>query len=566
MSFDGLFTQALVYELDQKLIGGRVSKIQQPYKNEVILRIRSQKKNHHLLLSAHPQYARIQLTDIAFENPQSPPQFCMIMRKHLEGAILENIIQIENDRIVELRFKSRDELGDVHDVVLIIEIMGRHSNVILLNKKEEKIIDTIRHISSSQNSYRTLLPGANYIPAPVQDKKNPFKFNDDLILEGKTDADHVRFIQQTFQGFGKDSAQEVIHRVNQNEGKNPTEVLKGFLSCFTEHQYSPTLTRSKNSEYFTPLSYNVLSGEKMEFSSLSVLMDTYYGNKAERDRVKQQANDLFHIIKTELTKNENKIDKMKKELAQTKDADEYRVKGEILTSFLHEVSQGDQSVVLKNYYDDNDPIEIHLDPQKSPAENAQKHFTRYQKLKKRKIHLTKQVKQTKNEIVYLESILAQLDVASTRDIEEVREELRQGGYMKQKQKYKKSKKRSKPSEPDQYIASDGTLLMVGKNNLQNDRLTMRIANKSDWWLHAKDIPGSHVVIRNENPTEEIVEQAANLAAYFSKYRLSSSVPVDAVQIKHVRKPNGAKPGYVIYDNQQTYFVTPDEELIKKMKK
>lgn len=565
MSFDGLFTHALVYELSENLIGGRVSKIQQPYENEIILRIRSNRKNHNLLLSAHPQYARIQLTEISFENPQHPPQFCMMMRKHLDGAILETINQIENDRIVEFTFKSRDELGDVKDVVLIAEIMGRHSNIILLNENEEKIIDTIRHISSNQNTYRTLLPGATYIPAPTQEKQNPFAFDGEFDLQEESTKDSVRFIQGTFQGFGKDSSQEVIYKIEKDKNSSPSEVFQEFLDPYRTKSFSPTLTVIGTKEYFTAIDYSTLDGEKMHFNSLSELMDHYYGNKAERDRVKQQANDLYHIIKNELEKNEKKIIKMKEELAQTEYADDYRVKGEILTAFLHEVSQGDTSVTLENFYQNNETIDIDLDPQKRPAENAQKYFSHYQKLKKRKNHLTKQVKLTKQEIIYLESVLTQLNVASPRDIEEVREELRQGAYIKKKDKQKKSNKKSKPTEPDTYKASDGTLIMVGKNNLQNDRLTTRTAHKNDWWLHAKDIPGSHVIIKDEEPSEKTVEEAANLAAYFSKYRLSSSVPIDLVQIKNVRKPNGAKPGYVIYEGQTTYFVTPDKNLIKKMK-
>lgn len=565
MSFDGLFTHALVAELRETLVGGRVSKIQQPYDNEVVLKIRANRKNHQLLLSAHPQYARIQLTEIPFENPSQPPQFCMMMRKHLDGGILDDIKQVENDRVVEFTFKSRDELGDIHHIVLIAEIMGRHSNVLLVNKDEEKIYDTIRHISSSQNSYRTLLPGATYIPAPTQDKKDPFTFDGKLSVEGNTTKDQIKSIQQQFQGFGRDSAQEVIYQLEKHSDDAPSVVFQKFLAPYKENRFSPTLTKKQRKENFTAIDYEGLDGEREYFNTLSELMDRYYGNKAERDRTQQQANDLFSLIKNELDKNKKKLKKMEKELEQTQFADEERVKGEVLTAYLHVVNQGDESVTLDNFYEENQPIEIALDPQKSPSENAQRYFSRYQKLKKRKTHLTKQLSSTRGEITYLESVLHQLEVAAPSDIEEIREELQQGKYIKNKQKGNRKKKKKKASKPDQFESSDGTTIYVGKNNLQNDQLTMRTANKTDWWLHAKDIPGSHVIVRSDDPTEETLEEAAHLAAYYSKYQQSASVPVDAVQVKHIRKPNGAKPGYVIYEGQTTYFVTPDEALVKKMK-
>lgn len=565
MSFDGLFTHALVAELRETLVGGRVSKIQQPYDNEVVLKIRANRKNHQLLLSAHPQYARIQLTEIPFENPSQPPQFCMMMRKHLDGGILDDIKQVENDRVVEFTFKSRDELGDIHHIVLIAEIMGRHSNVLLVNKAEEKIYDTIRHISSSQNSYRTLLPGATYIPAPTQDKKDPFMFDGKLSVEGNTTKDQIKSIQQQFQGFGRDSAQEVIYQLEKHSDDAPSVVFQKFLAPYKENRFSPTLTKKQRKENFTAIDYEGLEGEREHFNTLSELMDRYYGNKAERDRTQQQANDLFSLIKNELDKNKKKLKKMEKELEQTQFADEERVKGEVLTAYLHVVNQGDESVTLENFYEENQPIEIALDPQKSPSENAQRYFSRYQKLKKRKTHLTKQLSSTRGEITYLESVLHQLEVAAPSDIEEIREELQQGKYIKNKQKGNRKKKKKKASKPDQFESSDGTTIYVGKNNLQNDQLTMRTANKTDWWLHAKDIPGSHVIVRSDDPTEETLEEAAHLAAYYSKYQQSASVPVDAVQVKHIRKPNGAKPGYVIYEGQTTYFVTPDEALVKKMK-
>ena len=277
----------------------------------------------------------------------------------------------------------------------------------------------------------------------------------------------------------------------------------------------------------------------------------------------QQTNDLSQLLKNEQKKNINKLKKLKSERKQAQEAEQYRVKGEVLTAYMHQVEQGMDQISLENFYEDNEMITIELDPEKSPAQNAQGYFKNYQRLNSRKKHLAQQIPLTIQEIDYIDSLLAQLDIASSGDIEDIRDELRDEGYLRKQKNQKKRK--SKASKPEQFYSTDGDLILVGKNNKQNDQLTMRSANKSDYWLHTKDIPGSHVVIRNSQPSEQTLEEAAILAAYFSKYRMSSSVPVDYTQVKHVHKPNGAKPGYVIYDNQQTLFVTPSAKKVKSLK-
>jgi len=564
MSFDGLFTHAMVHELNETLQNGRISKIYQPYNNEIVLRIRANRKNHDVLISAHPQYSRIQITETPFENPKQPPHFCMIMRKYLESAFLKEIKQFENDRIVEFNFTSRDELGDEQEIVLISEIMGRHSNILLVEKNKNKIIDTIRHISPSQNSYRTLLPGAEFIPAPAQDNVNPFEFEGEFNLQGHNTKEKVKDIQSTFQGFSRIAAKELLYQIDQHPDDAATNVFHKFMTPFVNNNYDPSLfVGEKNS--FAPIEFESIDKRVEHYESLSALLDRFYYNKAEKDRVNQQVHDLISLVKNSYQKNKKKLDKIEKEYEQTKYADDYRVKGEVLTAYLHEVNQGDKEIELANFYENNEPILIELDPQKSPADNAQKYFSRYQKMKNRKKQLSRQIKLTKNEVYYLDSVLTQLEDATTEDIEEIRDELRQEGYGKKKQKNKSNKnKKSKESKPRHFESSDGTLIMVGKNNRQNDKLTMRTANKTDWWLHTKNIPGSHVIIRSEDPSEETIEEAANLAAYYSKYRSSSSVPVDIVQVKYVNKPKGGKPGFVTYEGQDTYFVTPSEELVNRL--
>lgn len=562
MSFDGLFVHSLTNELKNQLEGGRISKIQQPYANEVILKIRANRKNVSLLLSAHPQYARVQLTETPFENPLSPPQYCMILRKYLDGAVIESIEQKENDRQLTFSFLSRNELGDMEHLSLIVEIMGRHSNILLVNKEDNRLIDAIRHVPASQNTYRTLLPGAEYRSAPEQNKHNPFTYEGPFPISDLSLAEKVKWIQSTLQGFGKDSAKELAYRFETQANDVPKAVYQQYIHSYSPENIRPTLTKMDNKEFFTPFEYKHLDGYKEHFRSLSQLMDRYYLEKAERDRVNQQSHDLTQLVKTFFQKNEKKLSILTKELKDTEKADDFKVKGEVLTAYLHEVSRGMDKIELPNFYEEDAPLTIKLDSQKSPAENAQRYFSKYQKLKNAKLHLTKQIKATKYELKYFDTLLTQLDIASLSDLEEIRQELREGNYLKKKAS---KKKKQKKSQPEQFISTDGTPILVGKNNTQNDELTMKKARKNHWWAHAKDIPGSHVIIEDSEPTDQTIKEACLLAAYYSKYRLSSSVPVDVVQVRHIKKPNGAKPGYVIYEGQTTYYVTPSDSIIRELK-
>lgn len=563
MSFDGLFTHSMILELKENIMGGRITKVYQPYDNEIVIRIRANRQNHDLLVSAHPQYARMQLTNISFNNPQEPPHFCMILRKHLENGFLKSIEQVGNDRIVELQVSSRNELGDEQDIVLVVEIMGRHSNLILVDRTNDRIINSIKPIPPSQNSYRTILPGASYIQAPRQeDKVNPFEFKNTTELIGESLKDTTQLIQSNLEGFARQSAKELAHQLMNDDNTHTEKTYQDFIQQFKLTNLKPTLYKNDKKEKFAPFSYQTLDGDTEEFSSLSELLDRYYDQKAERDRVHQLASDLYTIINNELNKNKKKLVKMNRDLEETKLTDSYRIQGEVLTAYLHLVEQGMTEITLDNFYD-NEKITIELDPQKSPSENAQYYFSRYQKMKKRKKHLTKQIQVTNMEIDYLESVLTQLDVVSLDDIEEIRDELRSEGYIKSKSKSKKRSK-SKKSKPHHFRSTDGDDILVGRNNTQNDELTMRKANRTDWWLHTQNIPGSHVIIRSDDPSEQTFIEAAHIAAYYSKSRESASVPVDSVQVKYINKPNGAKPGFVTYEGQNTYFVTPTKELVDKL--
>ncbi|KAF1296074.1 hypothetical protein BAU15_12405 [Enterococcus sp. JM4C] len=566
MSFDGIFTHAMVQELQTQLLSGRLSKIHQPYENEVVLVIRARGKNQRLLLSAHPSYARVQLTEIAYGNPDTPPNFVMMLRKHLEGAILESIHQVENDRVIHFSFSKRNELGDLQDIVLVVELMGRHSTIILLNKETGKILDAIKHIGSSQNTYRSILPGVEYIAPPLQTQKNPFEADKEQVFHILSQADELSgsYLQQQFQGLGRDTADELAYRLKERPNEKMA-VWAEFIAA--SQQVKPTLTVLGQKELFTPFEYESLKTQTgaalTHYETLSQLLDAYYGDKAEKDRVKQQGGELLRKMENELKRNQSKLKKREKTLADSENAEEFRREGELLTTFMTQVPRGAEKVELENYYEENQPIIIKLNPALTPNQNAQKYFQKYQKLKNAVKLIGKQIQETKEEIAYLESVLAQLEIAGPMDLSVIKEELTEQGYIR-KRKTKKQKQEKK-SQPERFLSSDGTQILVGKNNLQNDQLTLKTARKTDHWLHAKDIPGSHVIIKSDQPSDETIMEAAELAAFYSKFRHSAQVPVDVVQVKHIKKPNGAKPGYVIYENQKTVFVTPEETVVESLR-
>ena len=550
MSFDGFFLHHMVEELRRELVNGRIQKINQPFEQELVLQIRSNRQSHRLLLSAHPVFGRIQLTQTTFENPAQPSTFIMVLRKYLQGALIESIEQVENDRIVEMTVSNKNEIGDHIQATLIIEIMGKHSNILLVDKSSHKILEVIKHVGFSQNSYRTLLPGSTYIAPPSTEALNPFTIKDEKLFEIlQTQETTAKNLQSLFQGLGRDTANEL-------ERILVSEKLSTFRNFFNQ-ETKPCLTETS----FSPVPFANQVGEP--FTSLSDLLDTYYKDKAERDRVKQQASELIRRVENELQKNRHKLKKQEKELLATDNAEEFRQKGELLTTFLHQVPNDQDQVILDNYYT-NQPITIALDKALTPNQNAQRYFKRYQKLKEAVKYLTDLIEETKATILYLESVETVLNQAGLEEIAEIREELIQTGFIRRRQREKIQKRK----KPEQYLASDGkTIIYVGRNNLQNEELTFKMARKEELWFHAKDIPGSHVVISgNLDPSDEVKTDAAELAAYFSQGRLSNLVQVDMIEVKKLNKPTGGKPGFVTYTGQKTLRVTPDPEKIASMKK
>ncbi|HCT83035.1 fibronectin/fibrinogen-binding protein [Streptococcus infantarius subsp. infantarius] len=548
MSFDGFFLHHLTKELQDELLYGRIQKVNQPFEHELVLTIRNNRKNYKMLLSAHPVFGRLQITKTDFQNPQTPNTFTMIMRKYLQGAVIENITQIENDRVLEIAFSNKNEIGDNIKVTLVVEIMGKHSNIILIDKAESKIIESIKHIGFSQNSYRTILPGSTYIAPPKTDAKNPFTVSDEKLFEILQTEDLApRHLQKLFQGLGRDTAENLAAQLSDDK-------LKQFRAFFAR-PVQPNMTDKS----FAAVPFDK-SGQT--FDSLSELLDVFYQDKAERDRVNQQSSDLIHRVQTELDKNIKKLAKQEKELAATENAEEFRQKGELLTTYLSMVPNNQDQVELDNYYT-NEKITIALDKSLTPNQNAQRYFKKYQKLKEAVKHLTGLIEETKHTITYLESVETALSHASISDIEDIREELVETGFVKRRTRDKRHKRK----KPEQYLASDGkTIIMVGRNNLQNDELTFKMAKKGELWFHAKDIPGSHVLIKdNLNPSDEVKTDAAELAAYYSKARLSNLIQVDMIEAKKLNKPTGAKPGFVTYTGQKTLRVTPTEEKINSMR-
>ncbi|WP_332372365.1 NFACT family protein [Lactococcus cremoris] len=537
MSFDGIFLHHMTAKL-QPLVGGRIQKINQPFDQELVLTIRSAGKSHKLLLSAHPVFGRVQLTKTDFQNPQNPNNFVMILRKYLAGAFLEKIEQVENDRQIIFHISTKDEIGDSLKIALIAEIMGKHSNIILLEKTSQKIIESIKHIGFSQNQYRTILPGSTYIAPPASNATDPFKATDEEIF----DALQTEQLQQKFQGIGRDS--------------------KIALTGLSVKEFKEKLLTVKPSIYPTDNFSSIqLTDDFVSFDSLSEMLDVYYADKAERDRVKQVAASVIKKIQNELKKNRDKLKKQERELLATDNAEIFRQKGELLNTFLNQVPNDKTSVTLENYYT-NEPLDIALNPALSPAQNAQRYFHRYQKLKQAVKFLGEQIAKTKETIHYLESVESNLENADVPEIADIREELIQTGYIKQK--YRNKKQKMLP--PEKYQAEDGTIILVGKNNLQNEQVSFKLSRRGDLWFHVKDIPGSHVLITgNPNPSDETITFAGELAAYFSKARYSNLVQVDVLDVKKLHKPTGTAPGFVTYDREKTIRVTPDEAVIKSRK-
>ncbi|MDT2761496.1 NFACT RNA binding domain-containing protein [Aerococcus urinaeequi] len=550
MSFDGMFTHALIKELNTTFAGGRIHKIQQPYEMELVLTIRANRKNHKLLISAHPSFGRIQVTEQAYNNPETPPNFTMVLRKYVEGNIIDSIEQYDNDRIILFNLTRRDELGDASQQQLIVEIMGRHSNIFLLDK-DKKIIDAIKHVPMYQNTFRTILPGATYQLPPIQNQVNPFKVGENF--ESDKSLMTAKFLQSQLMGLGRDSAIELASLI-EKDSRKPYQVIQDFCADFENP--NPTLVVQDDKQHFLVFPYTTISGEESHYDDLSALLTAYYAKKSKHDYVRQVGNAIIQVVEKNLTHQHKRLANLNQDMEKSSKADTFQLKGELLTTFLYQIEKGQTEVTLANYYDNDQPITISLDPALTPSQNAQKYYHKYNKLRNAINHIEKQKVVAEAEIQYLESIQTQLNFAEPNELADIRDELIDQGYLKKQKQDKKKRSNNASAKPREYKTAEGNRILVGRNNKQNDQLTLRQANKNHYWFHTKDIPGSHVILETNDPSEAEITQAAELAAAYSKYSQSNNVPVDYTQVKHVKKPNGSKPGFVNYFEQKTIFVTP----------
>lgn len=621
MALDGIVTKAIVHEL-QPFIGARVGKIYQPSTHDLIFILRGSGGGGKLLLSANPTYPRLHLTERNTLNPAEAPMFCMLLRKHCEGGTIESITQVGMERIIHIQIRTRDELGDVSAKKIIIELMGRHSNIILTDLTTGTIIDGIHHVTPSISSYRVVMPGIEYTAPPQQHKLNPLEIDKASFVKLAADAEEAALLASTeietepeeiiegeiaellksleepkpdgsggpapsidpigwmvhaFSGISPLIAGEIVRNSSASTSSEqtsrhalaPEDLWNAFnvvLEPVRKNEFAPMSgANAKGKPVYSAIPLTLPDENPKHYSSISACLEDYYGDKAERDTVKQRVSDLIRFLSNEKSKNIKKLANLQKDLEEAQDADQFRIWGELLFASLHAVSKGDKTATLVNYYDENQAeITIPLDPLLNPSDNAQRYFKKYNKYKNSLLVINEQLVKTREEITYMETLLQQLAHASLHDIEEIREELVSQGYLRDRSKKGKKKKKSVRPTLQVFTSSEGVEIYVGKNNLQNEYVTNRLASANDTWLHTKDIPGSHVVIRSENFGDATLEEAAQLAAYFSQAKQSSSVPVDCTLIRHVRKPSGAKPGFVIYDHQKTLFVTPDEERIKTL--
>lgn len=563
MAFDGLFTTAMVYEL-QSLQDGRISRIHQPNGHEVLLTIRAQRQNFRLLVSIHPSYARVHLTEEAQTNPPEPLNFCMVLRKHLEGGFITAVEQSDTDRVITMSIRARNEIGDEVERILYIEIMGRHSNMILVDPARNLIVDSLKHLPPSVNSYRTILPGQPYIPAPPQDKANPFTILEEQFHTILPSIETGRDFVHHFSGFSPINGEELFYRLQNGTPETAYPIFQTFLASFNSNQRQPMIAEKSGRTIFSATTLTSANKVETEFPTVSALLDQFYFERAKRERVKSQAADLERWLNNEIAKLKTKMKKLEKEELAAGKLDTFQLYGELLTANGYMIEKGQTEATVENYYEQGTTVTIPLDPQKTAIDNAQRYYARYSKAKNALIMIAEQLLIAKDDIDYFEMVKQQVLQASPDDIAEIREELNELGLMKARGKNKRQK--VKKPKPETYLSSTGIQISVGKNNKQNDHLTFKMASRHDIWLHTKDIPGSHVVIHSDAPDEQTLNEAAILAAYFSKARASSSVPVDYTAVKQVKKPNGSKPGFVIYFEQKTVFVTPDENLVRALAK
>ncbi|WP_297435006.1 NFACT family protein [uncultured Clostridium sp.] len=567
MALDGIFMYNLTNELKESLIGSKIDKINQPEKDEIILTIRG-KENKKLLISSSSTYPRIHFTNIPKANPLKAPTFCMLMRKYLCSGRIVNIEQLDLDRVLTFTIEAKDELGFESHYKLIIEIMGRHSNISLVRERDGKVMESIKHLNASQNSFRVLYPGVDYVYPPKSSKINILDFNFDTIKDFFKE-NQVEFNEKFFSGIltgvAKTYSKELYNKyINEYDKELVLTILFDFLTKEKDNILTSNkhIIYSKNgliTDFYSKDLEVYKDYSKEELPSASELLETFYSKKDKQDRLTAKSVNIQRLVHTNTDRCLKKVKILNNTLADCAKKDEYKIKGELLTSYIYSFKKGDKDTTVLNYYntDEEEYVTIPLDIHKTPSENVQRLFKRYNKLKTAELEALKQLKLAQAELDYLYSVSTNLaNVDNYAEIDEIKNELIATSYIRFRRDPRKKVKKEKVSKPMHFKSKEGIDIFVGKNNIQNDLLTLKSSDKRFTWLHTKDIPGSHVVIASFEFSDETLLEAATLAAFYSKGQGSTKVPVDYTLIKNVKKPSGAKPGMVTYSTNKTLFIDP----------
>ena len=579
MAFDGITIANITKELNDKLLGGRIRKIAQPENDELILTIKSAEGNFRLLISASASLPLIYLTENNKPSPMTAPNFCMLLRKHIENGKLVGISQPGLERIIRFDIEHLDELGDLRRKTLVVEIMGKHSNIIFCDEND-RIIDSIKHVSLQMSSVREVLPGRTYFIPVTQEKADPLELTLDSFtsLIGAKSTKLAKAIYTSYTGISPVAANEVVFRSGLNSemsGNALSELemlhLYKTFSYYIEDiktgNFAPQIVyQGKTPIEYAALPLTIYSDlETITHESISYILETYYAERNTVTRIRQRSVDLRKIVQTALERSRKKYDIQAKQLKDTEKRDTYRIYGELLTTYGYSAQPGAKSLDVLNYYT-NEDLTIPLDPQLTALENAKKYFDKYGKLKRTYEAVSELLKETGDEVDHLDSISTALDIAlSEEDLVEIKEELMEYGYIKKR--HPGGKKPKITSKPFHYISSDGYHMYVGKNNFQNEELTFKFATGNDWWFHAKGVPGSHVIVKTEGADDmpdATFEEAGRLAAYYSQSRENEKVEIDYIQKKQIKKPKGGKPGFVVYYTNYSLMIDPDISKIKQL--
>lgn len=579
MALDAVTVRCLVNEIEPLIVNGRIDKIHQPEKDEIVLNIRTQENKFKLLLSASSAHPRMHFTDYSKKNPQTAPMFCMLLRKHIGSGKITAVNQIGFERIVKISFESYDEFGDLTQKHIIIELMGRHSNIILVND-DMKIIDSIKHVDFTVSSVRQVLPGLTYKYPPAQNKIPFTNISPSDNINFSLPQTTAKALLSAISGISPLTAREIVYRafgrtdINSKElNLNKQSTLKAeaikLSQQVCENKFYPCLIRENGSGRILDFSsINIKQYENsasvISYASINKLLDDFYSMRDMHERMRQKSADLIKLLNTASERAAKKLVILEKTLSDAENKDKYKIFGDLLTANIYMIKNGMDFIEVSNYYEDNMPlVKIPLDMRLSPSQNAQRYYKKYNKAKTAEIEASKQLKATREELDYLDSTLCALENAQTdQDLNAIRSELISEGYIKRRSSSIRSKQPS-TSKPLHFTSPDGFDVYVGKNNTQNDYLTLKFANSSDIWFHTKNIHGSHTIIKlgiDKDVPKTTMLFAAQLAAYYSKARNSSQVPVDYTQIKNVKKPNGAKPGMVIYEHYNTVYVSPSSPI------